>query len=542
MSGDLMELSTWRRIRRYAVPSTVIDACTRAREAGDWRAACAAGQIEVAFDIAAVRDTFGPQTGGRIEAELLHFAPDLLRWHLPRALGGRTSLATGATIRLLTVGSAALTVTLPVSVDGSQRLRLDVISAGTVSDGPEFDLPAYLWDVRRGDELRAAWGGTAARMPRFGPDATPLPEAEWGHGDDAPDLAERILALSGAGDLVAAWAEAGITLDAEIADIQRWNQPQLELLGVPLDPRAVAAEARRLAETYDAKTVVIEFDYRTRVVIDLKRKRMKARLVSWEEWRKIGSDGTLRRISPSVHRRSPDLDLLWHGLISTGDLHPLVRAALFPHATAAPLLVDAPAEPTRVRCRGEWHRIGHEHGRLQVLDHTAEEAQRERVMRSLGGAVTGCFAVEQAWTGQTGRLPKALRAQRRDLWQRMLHGGTQTVVDLLDAGMNPHIRDGRGMTLLHMLLAFDHEVLLPRLLDAGLDINTPDKEQRTPLHMAVVFGWSGGPIRAILDAGGDPHRGDQEQMSVIDFIDDALEYRDRNEDFTEAITYLKERA
>lgn len=38
----IAELAVWRRVRRYAVPAPMISAGTEAREAGDWRAACAA--------------------------------------------------------------------------------------------------------------------------------------------------------------------------------------------------------------------------------------------------------------------------------------------------------------------------------------------------------------------------------------------------------------------------------------------------------------------------------------------------------------------
>jgi hypothetical protein len=444
---------------------------------------------------------------------------------------------------LARIGGAALCVELPVSVDGSQRVTLAVRAA---SDLPEasFEVAPYLWDPALGDRLRAALGGCGQRVARFAADATPLPPQAWGDGEDAAARAERTYLADDAGDVVAAWATAGIALDPALPDPnERWWRPRPENLRLPLDAFAVAEQAREILSSGLVDEVLLDVDYHTHVRIVLAGDGLTARFGR----RGYADDdedkpGTVFRLSADMCRRYPDLDLLWHGLISTGDLHPAVRDALFPTATAQPSMDEPPAGPVRVRCRGVWHQVRNDSGRLHMLDHTAAEAAREQILLGLGGTVTGCFAAQRAWSGGGGRLPKALRAQRIDLWQRMLHGGTDAVVELLDAGLDPHVRDGRGMTLLHMLLAFDHRVLLPRLLDAGLDINAIDKEQRTPLHVAVVVGHSGDLIRALVDAGADPHLVDQDQMSAIDFIDQVLKYRERSPEFTAAIEYLREHA
>jgi len=138
-------------------------------------------------------------------------------------------------------------------------------------------------------------------------------------------------------------------------------------------------------------------------------------------------------------------------------------------------------------------------GRLRTA-HTEEEERRERAMRAFGGPVTGCFAVAQAWTSGTGWLPKALRAQRLEFFSRVQQGDTTEVLRLLDAGIDPHIRDGRQRTLLHLLHLLDYETMLPKLLAAGLDLEARDQSQRTPLHMAVGEGPEA-LVRALLDAG-----------------------------------------
>ncbi len=84
VGGQFAALDDWRLIRRYAVPGWMVAECTEARGRGDWRAACEAARVTVAFEEA------GPA------AELLAgFAPDLLRWHLPRVLDGTAALASG---------------------------------------------------------------------------------------------------------------------------------------------------------------------------------------------------------------------------------------------------------------------------------------------------------------------------------------------------------------------------------------------------------------------------------------------------------------
>jgi hypothetical protein len=139
--------------------------------------------------------------------------------------------------------------------------------------------------------------------------------------------------------------------------------------------------------------------------------------------------------------------------------------------------------PVRLRCRGEWHEVSSVGGRLQI-QHTPVEEQRERSLVALGGTAAGCFAVQRAWTSGEGWLPRGLRDQRRELFNRVLHGDTPGVLRLLDAGLDPRVRDVRRFTLLHVLHYLDWQVLLPRLLADGLDLEAVDYQKRTPLHIA----------------------------------------------------------
>lgn len=408
------EASSWRRIRRYAIPRWMIKQATERRLAGDWRGACETANVDVTFDLADVANEHGQATATRLEEDLRHFAPDLVRWHLPRYLRGRTTLRPDQRVLLAgygdqpTDGPYLYATTMPM-IDGPQRLTVRFGDIGDIGDigGKRSTRPGrlqdwttsrYLWDTRHSGELRERCG--------IGPHAE-------------------------------------------------------------------------------------------RVAVPQERGKML-----------------------------PDLQLLQFGDITPEQLHPLVSASLFPERP--PEATDGPPEPelsalARVRCRGEWHEIRSADGRLHI-PHTEEEERRERAMRALGGPVSGCFAVRQAWESGTGWLPKTLRAQRREFFSLVQHGDTPNVLRLLDAGMDPHIRDGRQRTLLHLLHLLDHKLLLPRLLKAGLDLEARDHNQRTPLHVAVGEGPES-LVHALLDAGA--------RIDVMDNQDRALSslilFRNRTE-------------
>lgn len=229
-------------------------------------------------------------------------------------------------------------------------------------------------------------------------------------------------------------------------------------------------------------------------------------------------NGEVPQLAEARWQRLPDLELVRGGHLTPDALHPLVRAALFPDHVATPAPVDKPAiDPVRVRCRGEWHEVGFQEGRL-TLPHDAAERRREKALRALGGKVTGCFAAELSWRTGEGRLPRGLRKQRRDLFTRIQHGDTPGVVALLDAGVDPHVRDGRRRTLLHLLHMVDFEPLLPRLLAAGLDLEAGDQHGRTPLHVAVGDWGSVELVRALIAAGARIDVVDQMNTGLLQMI------------------------
>ncbi|SCL28437.1 Ankyrin repeat-containing protein [Micromonospora pallida] len=571
------EIRTWQRVRRYAVPAAMVEASTAAREAGDWRAACAAARIDVAFDLTEVAREHGRARAGRIEADLGVLAPDLLRWHLPRVLGGRTGVATHQRFVLSTwdkrfgKNDVALVVDTPKTVDGSQRLRLTVRPALGENHQPQ-DLPPVYWSAAHVDGLAGAYDGSPVRLPGFAPDGTRRPFESYATVVDPGDPASRAEVfdrLIAGGETIAAWAVAGVDLDPEVPESYYLDLEVKKVARGCLVPLGLGAELTRLHTRYGVDQVMIWSG--GRLVAEVRRQRrgpVAAAFVGYDQERYRRS-----RFAGVVHERPVDLDLLRLGLLGPAELHPLVRRALFP--VSAPTMDDkvppgdgqlatgtvrpraagpeavqpgasraaasrpatAPPEAgglrveARVRCGGDWHTLVHGDGRLDPVSHTSEEVAGEELLRALGGRSAGCFAAVQAWQGGDGRLPRILRALRRDVLLRIQHGGATAMTALLDAGLDPRMGDGRGGTLLHHLRAVGDVSLVRRLADAGVPIMAGNRRGRTALHVAVGDGGSPELVHALLAAGADPHAPDGDDLTPFDLADGkAGMYDDDSED------------
>ncbi|GAA3282784.1 ankyrin repeat domain-containing protein [Streptomyces lavendulae] len=536
---------SWLRVRRYAVPAWMIERATRHRLAGDWRAACAAASVEIGFDPADLASRHGAAVADAVTEDLRHFAPDLLRWHLPRVHGGRTTLAPSRRVLLASYapdggprrgrGVPVLHVTTFGMVDGPQRLRLECAplspdhTVGSRIDWTTEDWTAarHFWDVRRTAELRSRYG-PADRLPFFRPDGTPLGDGELPTADpgpaDAAARAEWAAVLAARGDFVEAFAVSGTALDLEAPE-QSVNSPGRALAALAAsgtDPARLLSEVRLLAAAGAGKRFRYVPDWRCRVLLELPGTPagegadaalpLRVRLAEPDQLRGVP------RLPEYAWHPLPDLQLVRTGRIAPGALHPLVTAALFPGSGPAegPPGPAAP-QPVRVRCTGVWHEVRSRGGVLDV-PHTAQEQQRESALRAFGGTVSGCFATREAWTSGQGRLPRALRAERRDLFLRAEHGDAPGVLHLLDAGVDPHVRDGKGRTLLHLLPHLEHEELLPRLLAAGLGLETEDVAGRTALLAAVRDGGTAGLVRALIDAGARLDVTDEAEMSLSQLV------------------------
>jgi hypothetical protein len=110
-------LLSWRHVREFAVPASMIETATARRHTGDWAGACAAAQVDVDLDLRAIASLRGREFAALVRADLRRLAPDLLRWHLPRTIADGL-LRPGLTISLARYPedpSTRYTETLPSS-------------------------------------------------------------------------------------------------------------------------------------------------------------------------------------------------------------------------------------------------------------------------------------------------------------------------------------------------------------------------------------------------------------------------------------------
>lgn len=474
------QLRAWRRLRQFAVPRWMIGRATERRLAGDWRGACDAAGVDVALDPARIRREHGAEVAAAVEDDLRHLAPDLLRWHLLRP--GPDPALVRAGVPLAVHGRQALQVR--PRHPGTPSRRLELVFAGLDDAGPlgavhGLEHARERWDSRHTGALLARCGGYDGHLPGFTATGDRLP---------AGTALERVLAAHDTGDWAAAWSLAGFDVGPLQTSIERgaWISPFLR------DARLDLAQVR--------------------AAVTARSDRIRVRLGGTTgAWLTIDTD--LRVFLGNGYPPPPDLpvvlaerpvdfDLIRHRLLPLEDLHPLVGDALFPGLAG---LFDGPPEPVpdlapvRVRCQGVWHVLGDGH-------HTAEEFRRELALRALGGApLRGCFAARAGWRGPEGWTPKALRLRRRDVVEHAVNGDGPALAAWLDAGLDPHLRDRAGRTLLHLLAWLpEPEPVVARLRHAGLDPQARDGAGRTPLRHAVTAGGTPQAVRALLDLGADP--------------------------------------
>lgn len=511
----------WRRIRRWATPPPMIRAATEARLAGDWRAACAAANIDVDPSL---DPSLNPAAATAFEDDLAHFAPDLLRWHLPRKPGrGDTHLDARQVVHLAGDGPALYVGGTRLGY-GSQRLRLfvsdelldeDSWADWEWDDGPrpfhalhDYRRRRHLWDARESGGLLAGCGWT--HLPFFDPAGRPLPESAWGP-------TERILTLHDAGQFAAAWQAAGADVP-EAPDDGGWSGRILRRLwpGYLGEHQAVLAAARAAGHG----TVGIVFGWSHVLALSgFDRPRLTG------TWQQTGyrDRNAGWHLETHPYERPIDAELIRAGAIPVSWLHPLVHAAFFPEAAPlAPRPRPATVTETRLRCRdGAWHRVRMTGGRFDI-PHDDDERRREQALLALGGQVHGCIAAERAWRDGAA-LPRALAGLRSDLMLRAQHGDLAGVVELLDAGVDPHARDRHGRTLLHhlsgLMAAPGDLSLLERLLGLGLDVDARDRRGMNPLQTAVYDTGSAELIRALIAAGADPAGEDDTGVSIADTAD-----------------------
>lgn len=361
-TGIPPRLSLWLHARQFAVPPSMIEAATAARHAGDWVGACTAAGFDPTVDLTEIRRRHGADLAEHLRNDLLHLAPDLLRWHLPR-VAPAGHLRPGLTIALArygprsgtrfgAAGSTYLVArTPPRWADAGQRVSLSLWDGPPAEPHPHprpdrrhrLDLHRHLWDVRHTDDLRIRCGADESPSP-----PTPPPPT------DPPD-----------GCAVDRWAaEAALVLRSEGrgSGCVRIRPGVREDLFLHMDIHDAAA-------TY------------------------------WVTDPPPGQVAALPVLPEAATRTLPDLELLRRGAITPDRLHPLVAAVLAPGFSPAgdsrKDLSDSAFH--EVDCRGERHRIGIADGVLSALDHDREEIRREEMLTSLSGTPLPCLqAIDNA--------------------------------------------------------------------------------------------------------------------------------------------------
>ncbi|WUH92917.1 hypothetical protein OG900_24265 [Streptomyces sp. NBC_00433] len=384
-------LSLWLRVRTFAVPAPMIETATARRLSGDWAGACAAAGLDVEFTPRSVARTHGRELAARLRADLRRLAPDLLRWHMPRAAPDGL-LRPGLTVALARYETAEGQVRLvartpPPWADAGQRISLALWDGARIEPGARrhphrspdrrfrLDLHRHLWDADLAHEL-------------------PL---RAGTGLDHP------LVPPGPGCAVDRWpAEAALVLRAE---------------GRSTGPVAVRLGGRR------------------RLVVHVDGGGGDApRITPWPG----ESAATMPLLPDAATWMAPDLELLRAELIAPELLHPLVAAALVPGRTASDWSAppDPAGQPRIVVCRGARHRIDLVGGVLTALDHDRDELRREELLAALTGTPMPCLlAIDTAH-----RRPDCLPEVR----ERLDHGDTAAAVALVEGllGDGAVLRDG----------------------------------------------------------------------------------------------------
>ncbi len=381
VDGD-PRLLAWRRVREFSVPPQMIETSTARRLAGDWAGACAAARVDPGdLDLRAVLREHGFDRVVAVRDDLLHLAPELLRWHLPRVESGR--LRPALTVSLAVYGPRLHLVarTAPAWADADQRITLALWGGGTGGVHPHprpnrrfrFDLHRHLWDVRRTAELRErsgadSWTGAGTEAShRWPAEAEIVRRAEGRPGDPvyARLGTHRHHELPGGGESGPSGCGGRISERGKVRGLPRGS------LVLP-----------------DAATWV-----------------------------------------------PPDLELLRSGLIDPGQLHPLVADALAPGHTRPPAGRTTDG-PRFVDCRGSRHRIGLVGGVLSALDHDPAELRREEILVGFGGPPLPCLRVIDT----AMRRPESLD----DIRARLDHGDLPGALRAVEALLGPDatLRDG----------------------------------------------------------------------------------------------------
>ncbi|MDT3442086.1 MULTISPECIES: hypothetical protein [unclassified Pseudofrankia] len=424
-------LSCWRRVRAFAVPPPMIDQAAARRAVGDWAGACAAAHVDVDLHPRSTARTHGREIAARLRDDLRHLAPDLLRWHLPRATPQGLILP-GLTISLARYATGdgrplhLVARTPPASAAGGQRFSLGVWDGSSASAGRHprprphrrfrLDLHRHLWDASHAGELRTRAGVHRAL------------DRAW--DEPRPDRAVPAgWAVSPGCAVSPAWAvPEDRTSPPGRAGPPGWAAPA----GCAVDHWAAEAEILLRADGRAEDAVAVRLGARRLLALRLAGPGPELAGVP----RVASRLAALPVLPDAATWLPPDLLLLRAGLIDPGQLHPLVAEALVPGSPRPGPAPDGGVSPWLVDCGGVRHRIGLVDGVLVPLDHDPAEIRREELLTALSGTPLPCLRViDEAY-----RHPEHLD----DIRARLDHGDFAGALAVVEALLGPEavLRDG----------------------------------------------------------------------------------------------------
>ncbi|MEV0566150.1 hypothetical protein [Dactylosporangium sp. NPDC050588] len=432
------ELAAARWTRRVGVPAWMIEAVAERRAAGDWRGACAAARVDIDLDLAGIGRGDGRDVAARVEDDLRHVVPDLLRWHLDPARPDTVLNGYGARA-------------LIVSRREPERLSLRYGAVPAGSSRSSLVYNRALWDGRCTGTL-----GGGRPVPFLDGAGNRLPPERWG-------LAEHVITLQDAGDWIGAWRLAGFDLQPLLqrrADLRASVRTpslgparrtwRLDLTGLPAAIRSAGASEALIDHVDGAYTTLI-----------------RDTTVSGS-----AEAAGLRLPAPLVER-PVDADLVRLGMLPASALHPLVGAALFPGLRCMPPSPVPDTGPVRVRRDGAWRLTDPAdagwHDPLAALP----KQLRLRHAALVRLARHGDAPALSAWLAAGGD-PYFRDGNRRTMLHLLawVPDAETLLLDLLAAGLDLEARDAAGMTPL--LFAVGHggpAGTVRALVTMGADVN-----------------------------------------------------------------------
>ncbi|WP_206306749.1 hypothetical protein [Streptomyces sp. F001] len=392
-------------------------------------------------------------------------------------------------------------------LEGPQRLRLHLGPAiapardrlhGLTYVTEDWTAARRFWDVRRTGELRHSAGpADSGRLPFLHPDGTPLAAGELPAEDPGPAdpaaRAEWVAVLQARGAHIEAYAAAGLDLDLTPPPQGPRSYRQLDVAQLITyfapDLTRIAPEVRLLERAGRGTCFRIPVDWRGCLRVTLAAADGAPAQV-------VGRDRGQEEDVPACPR-TPGSDCPTSACCAPAGSGPRTCTAGRRRAVPAGRTRCRPARPddaapVRVRCGGVWHEVVSRNGVLDI-PHRAGAAARTRPARLRRHRVR-LLRHPARLDQRRGRLPRALRDQRRELFQHASTGHPRRAGAARRRNGPARPRPQRR-GLLHVLHLLDHRELLRDCLPPGSTWRRRTRRtaprSRAPSTTAGPPPWSG---------------------------------------------------